>query len=139
MVSFCPNCWKEIAAEAAICPACGAELALADARPFVEKLRRALFHREPETAIRAAWILGELRTDAAVPDLIRILETTPDGYLAEAAAHSLGKIGHPSARPALECAAERGTLRTRLAARAALERVGGATERRSLDECEQDE
>jgi Family of unknown function (DUF6062)/HEAT repeats len=128
MVSFCPNCWNEVGAEAGNCPVCGADLALEDARPFVEKLRRALFHPEPGTASRAAWILGERGEQSAVPDLIRVLETTPDGYLAEAAAASLGTIGDRSALEALERAAEHGTVRTRLAARGALERIGGARE-----------
>jgi HEAT repeat protein len=130
MVSFCSSCWREIDARAAICPACGADLALEDARPFVEKVRRALFHPEPETATRAAWILGELRERAAVPELMRILETTQDGYRAEAAAESLGKIGDASALPALERAAECGSLRTQLAAREALERIRGGGEGR---------
>jgi HEAT repeat protein len=132
MVSFCPNCWREVAAAARSCPACGADLAFEDARPFVDKLRRALFHHEPQTAVRAAWILGERRERTAVTDLVRILETTQDGYLAEAAAESLGKIGDPNALPALERAAEDGGVRTRLAAREALERIcGGPGRRRS--------
>jgi HEAT repeat protein len=128
MVSFCPSCWREIDAGTAVCPACRADLALEDARPFVEKVRRALLHPEPETAIRAAWILGELREKAAAPELMRALETTQDGYLAEAAAESLGKIGDPGALPVLERAAERGSLRTQLAAREALERIRGGGE-----------
>jgi HEAT repeat protein len=128
MISFCPTCWREIDAGTAICPECGADLALEDARPFVEKVRRALFHPEPETTIRAAWILGELREKAAVPELMRALETTQDGYLAEAAAESLGKIGDLAALPVLERAAECGSLRTQLAAREALERIRGGGE-----------
>lgn len=118
---FCPSCWEEISAESVFCPLCGVELSRADAQPFPEKLRLALKHREPETAVRAAWILGERRERSAVAELMAALETARDPYLAEAAAEALGKIGDQRARPALERAAAAGALRVRRAARLALQ------------------
>ncbi len=124
---FCPGCWKEIPASAEDCPFCGARLAALDLEPFVAKLRRALAHPEPQTAARAAWILGERRERQAVPDLVRLLEASADPFLAEAAAEALGTIGDRAALPALRQACAAGPVRVRQAAVRAIERlVGGA-------------
>lgn len=123
MTFFCPKCWKEIPPGQETCPHCGARLAEEDAKPFVEKLRSALRHPEPETAVRAAWILGERQEASAVADLIFVLETSHDGFLAEAAAEALGKVGDPLALPALERASVSGPLRVRRASRLAIERI----------------
>lgn len=122
---FCPQCWKEISPEADRCPHCAARLAEEDAKPFIEKLRSALRHPEPETAVRAAWILGERREASAVTDLIRVLETSADGFLAEAAAVALGKIGDSRALAPLRHAAASGPVRVRRASRRALEHWPG--------------
>ena len=122
MTFFCPKCWKEIPSGRETCPHCGARLAEEDAKPFVEKLRSALRHPEPETAVRAAWILGERGEASAVTDLIYVLETSQDGFLAEAAAEALGKIGDLRSLAALEQASVSGPLRVRRASRIAIER-----------------
>lgn len=123
MVFYCPICWSEISKEEQSCQHCRADLVTADGRPMVEKLCAALRHPEPETAMRAAWILGERREEVAVPELIRILETTQDGFLAEAAAEALGKIRDSRAKAALEHASVNGPLRVRNAAKVALQRL----------------
>ena len=124
---FCPGCWEEIAKEAAHCPSCGADLAAADAEAYATKLIRALRHPEPQTAVRAAWILGERRERSAVDELIRVLEATGDSFLAEAAAEALGKIGDEKALPALTRTSRHGTLRVRRAARRARTRWSATT------------
>ena len=73
--------------------------------------------------MRAAWILGERRETSAVPDLIRVLESARDSFLAEAAAEALGKIGDPAALSALQRAASVGTVRVRNASKQAIERM----------------
>lgn len=123
MTFFCPKCWREIPPASEICPRCGVHLAEEDAKPFVEKLRSALRHPEPETSIRAAWILGERQEASAVMNLIYVLETSQDSFLMEAAAEALGKIGDPSALPALEQAAASGPVRVRTSSRLAIERI----------------
>ncbi len=123
MTFFCPACWSEIGAKGSLCPKCGADLRALDAQSFAEKLRAALHHPEPQTAVRAAWILGERREASGVADLIRTLETTSDSFLAEAAAEALGKIGASEAVPALERAAEHGAIRVRIAAQRAVEQI----------------
>lgn len=123
MTFFCPKCWKEIPSGRETCPHCGARMAEEDAKPFVEKLRSALRHPEPETVIRAAWILGERKEISAVSDLIDVLQTSQDGFLAEAAAEALGKIGDPRALAALEGAAISGSARVRRASRIAIDGI----------------
>ena len=120
MIFYCPICWHEVSAKDERCSHCGSDLNVADARPLVEKLCSALNHPEGETAVRAAWILGERRETEAVPDLIRAVETAADSFVVESAVEALGKIADPRAVACLKEAAERGTARVRLAARKAL-------------------
>jgi len=123
MTYFCPSCWSEIGAEDPNCPHCGAALRAFDAQSFAEKLRGALRHPEPQTAVRAAWTLGERGEKSAVGDLIRALESTQDSFLVEAAAEALGKIGDPAAVPALARVAQQGSVRVRSASKSAIERI----------------
>ena len=131
MTFFCPSCWSEIGPSDLSCPKCGADLRTIDAQSFAEKLRAALKHPEPQTAVRAAWILGERREQSAVDNLIHTLEATKDGFLAEAAAEALGKIGDSAALQALQQAACVGTARVRNASKRAIELVR-AQERKQL-------
>ena len=120
---FCPASWREIPPGISVCTVCRADLIAEDAKPFIEKLRRALNHPEPQTAVRAAWILGERRETVAVDDLIQTLEDTRDIFLAEAAAEALGKIGDPKATESLRHADGTGAVRVRCAARRAILRL----------------
>jgi HEAT repeat protein len=123
MTFYCPICWSEVPKDAATCKHCGADLASADSRPIIEKLCSALLHPEPETAVRAAWILGERRESQAVPELINVVKTATDGFLVEAAAEALGKIADSRALECLRKAAEDGPIRVRIAARDALQTI----------------
>jgi HEAT repeat protein len=124
MISYCVHCWRELPRGAAVCPSCGTDVeALSRDRTYVDKLIAALDHPEPATPVRAAWLLARLRASVAVPALVRVVEETPDPYLAEAAVEALGAIGDPSSRPTLERAAREGALRVREAAERALDRL----------------
>lgn len=118
---FCPQCWNEVPEEAGRCPRCSADLRALDRERFEEKLRRALHHPEPLTAVRAASILGHLRRREAVPFLLRRYRSGADPYLGAAIAGALGRIGGPEAREAiLELLSDRSVIVQR-AARQALE------------------
>lgn len=104
-------------------PALFCRLTPGHSRSFVEKLLSALHHPEPQTAVRVAWILGERHERAAVPDLIRTVETAEDGFLVEAAVEALGKIEAPRALECLKQACQHGPIRVRHAARNAVERI----------------
>ena len=91
---YCPQCWHDFAEGFPRCPNCGSEVHhLLGDRDYVEKLIVALGHPEKETAIRAAWILGNLRDERAVEPLISFVGTTQDVYIACAAVKALGKLG----------------------------------------------
>jgi HEAT repeat protein len=114
-----------VSAEGHKCNRCGADLTAADTRPIVQKLCSALKHPEGETAVRAAWILGERRETQAVPELIRTAEGASDSFVVEAVVEALGKIDDPIAAACLKVAAEEGSARVRIAARKALRKLAG--------------
>lgn len=107
---------------ATVCRRCHAPLVSEGAYPA--KLVAALDHPEPQTAVRAATILGERRERDALPALVRTLERTDDMVLAEAVCRALGCIGDDSAVPALSRALVSGALPVRLAAVRALTAIG---------------
>ena len=127
MIIFCPSCWGECETQEKVCPKCGADLESFDKRGFSEKLISALRHPEPLTAVRAAWILGQIKEKAAVPQLIEVLSSSPDPYLQEAAALALGKIGDSKAADVLaKKLSDSGSyLIVRIASAKALEIIGG--------------
>jgi len=123
-IFYCVECWREMPPEATTCPACGADAErLSSERSYVQKLIAALKHPEPETPVRAAWLLGQLRATEAVPVLTRVVQESPDPYLVEAAVEALGQIGDPTCRATLAWAACEGAVRVRRAAAEALRRL----------------
>ena len=64
----------------------------------MEKLILALKHPEKETPIRVAWLLGQLKDARAVPELINLIKTSEDVYLAREAVTALGEIDTSEAR-----------------------------------------
>jgi HEAT repeat protein len=130
-VFYCAQCWRKLPPGTTICPVCGADVErLSNERSYVQKLIVALDHPEPQTPVRAAWLLGQLRAFEAVPALIRVAQESSDPYLVEAAVEALGQIGDPACRATLERAAHEGALRVRRAAGIALRRLeDGASEK----------
>lgn len=59
-----------------------------------------LEHKNPRLASAAAYALGEIRNEEAVPDLIAALESDR-AHMRRIAAHALGKIGDKRAVPSL--------------------------------------
>ena len=93
MKFFCTRCWQEIGETIACCPHCGANQEQLGQESFVRKLIRALHHPEPETPVRAAYVLGELKAKEAVPELKQVIGNSKDSFLRAAAIRALGKIG----------------------------------------------
>ena len=99
---FCIHCWTIVDAATKLCPACG--LPIEDgATDIVDKYIAALRHPAPETRLRAAWMLGEMRERRAVPALLDLVSARGRGdvYLLTAAIRSLGAIGAAEAVPVL--------------------------------------
>jgi HEAT repeat protein len=127
-IFYCVECWREMPPEATTCPACGADVErLSSERSYIQKLIAALKHPEPETPVRAAWLLGQVRATEAVPALMRVVQESPDPYLVEAAVEALGQIGDPACRATLVWAAREGAVRVRRAAAEALRRLSDVT------------
>jgi HEAT repeat protein len=119
---FCPSCWEEIPEGVTTCPSCGGDIAAADRVAFREKLRRALWHPEPSTARRAAWILGEQGDDGSVEVLLRRYRDGADPYLGREIAEALAAIGGRRARRALDSMLDDRSAIVRRAVRMLLER-----------------
>jgi len=116
---YCPSCWGEVGS-ASTCPACGAELRSFSKESYAEKLIRALHHPEPTVPVRAATILGELGSKAAVEPLIELAVSSADSYIQEAAVVALGHIGDSKALSCLARLSRIGSLRVRIAAERAV-------------------
>lgn len=102
MIYFCPNCWKEIDKDAVVCPYCKADIRAIDRKDYISKLIHALNHPEPETPIRAAEILGNLKVKEAIPELTNLVENNNDLYIKEAGVKALSDIGDKSIIPILK-------------------------------------
>jgi HEAT repeat protein len=97
MTYFCQNCWKEAAPNQSLCIHCGSEQLALSNETFVQKLIRALRHPEPETPIRVAFVLGQLKAVEAITSLIEIASKGTDPYIRAAAIGALGNIEEPRA------------------------------------------
>ena len=76
------------------CPSCGCAIeAYLAGQSYTERLLAALNHPEPETPVRAAYILGMRGDQVAVPFLLTKAEETSDMYLALACLEALSRIG----------------------------------------------
>lgn len=118
---FCPKCWGEVAEDAHFCQHCGVDMdAFWKDRDYVEHLILAIQHPEPQTPIRAAWILGQIRDERAVAPLARLARDTKDVYIARAAVEALGQIGGTAALGFMRSLAEHPAQLVREAVQAAL-------------------
>ena len=96
MVFYCPNCWKAFSGEQQLCPHCAHKISSWGEKGFTDKLLQALSHPEPETAIRAVYLLGEKRTTEAVDTLVRLFWRTKNPFLQSEVVEAIGKIGGDS-------------------------------------------
>lgn len=94
---FCPVCWSENASNKERCPCCGSDIREHEKKGFEDKVINALNHPDRETVLRAAWILGRLKSSRAVKPLIRLFEQTADPYTKAAILASLDQTGKPEA------------------------------------------
>jgi HEAT repeat protein len=102
MTYYCIQCWAEIEKNEMACPHCGADQDGLGRESYVEKLIRALHHPVPETSIRAAHILGSVKSTAAVPALSKLAASNVDPFVRAAAIEALGNIGDATVIPALQ-------------------------------------
>jgi HEAT repeat protein len=119
---FCPFCWNEIKETDKECPYCRSELAGYYSKNFEEKLINALNHPERETARRAAYILGRLKSANAVKKLMELFGLTVDTYIKMEILEALYYIGTDEASAFVRKAAGSDIAVIRRKARELLER-----------------
>ena len=124
MTYYCSSCWSEVGT-VTVCPNCGADLRNLAGETYEQKLIRALRHPEPTVPIRAATILGQLGSQAAVEPLMEIAVSNTDPYIQEAAVVALGRIGDHRAARCLTRLRREGSLRVRNTADQALRILEG--------------
>lgn len=90
---FCPGCWKEIGEGDERCPHCGYALEEGQGLSYEQKLIRALGHPIRENRMMAARILGELKSQAAVPALGSLLGRESDYYVIREVVVALRNVG----------------------------------------------
>ena len=84
-----------------VCPRCGADLSSLDRASYDDKLTRALWHPDGETARRAASLLGARRAFMAVGALVERYHARPDPFLAADIVRALRYIDTAEANKAL--------------------------------------
>jgi HEAT repeat protein len=98
----CPTCWGEVSPRDRTCPYCGCDIdQQCEQSRYLDKLIRALRHPEPETPIRAAWILGKIGDREATSALIDAAEHSSDLFIRKAAIDALGELGDGRSVPAV--------------------------------------
>lgn len=91
---FCPSCWETLEEDQDPCLHCGCKVSdYLQAKSYTQRLIEALNHPEPETPVRAAYILGVRRDREAMPFLVAKAESTKDVYLAMTCLDALARIG----------------------------------------------
>jgi HEAT repeat protein len=103
-------------------------------RPAAPALRRALFDGEGSVRVAAARALGEVGDPSAVPDLVKVAETTSWDTLHAWATYSLVKLGAAEAAQHLTRRLSAGESWQRRWAAGELAKVGGPAALRPLRE-----
>ncbi len=114
---YCPQCWTIITKEEKFCPNCGYEVRLFLESDYEEKLLAALHHTVPERRIMAAQILGIRKSQRALSEFQKIVESgETDYYFLRAVLLAVMKIDHPNCEVILRKALHnRSTLVSELA------------------------
>jgi len=93
MVDFCPNCWGEIRENTRTCPHCQYDLTRYSQLSYEEKLTLALRHPIRENRMLAIQLLGDLRSNSAVPVFSSIIQEENNFYVIREIVRSLRRIG----------------------------------------------
>lgn len=96
---YCPFCSSDFPREEKKCPQCGNDIeGFYRGKNYMDKLTAALYHHEPETRIRAAWILGRIQGEKAFEELKRAAENSDDYFFISSALSAIGQFpSHESA------------------------------------------
>jgi HEAT repeat protein len=101
LTSYCPNCWIETRPDDRTCPGCGFRMAAFDSLGYEGKLLLALKHPIRENRMLAIEILGDIKSQTAVPAFANIIDEEEDPYVLGAIARAIVRIGGHSTRALL--------------------------------------
>ncbi|MER3421778.1 MAG: zinc ribbon domain-containing protein [Chloroflexota bacterium] len=101
---FCTRCWTDADSGMQHCPACGADLAWFDKLSYEDKLIRALRHPVMDHQLMAITVLGQQRSERAVPYLCALLASEDNVYVLREVLLALARIGGPLSEAALAAA-----------------------------------
>jgi HEAT repeat protein len=122
---LCPNCGTTRLPREVVCAQCGFDIRAFEDASFDQKLLIALFHPEPETAVRAAFLLGLRQPPEAAAALERRYHDTGDPFLQREIVAALDRIGGPEAARVLDEAQRHYSMIVRAEALRRLIRRGG--------------
>jgi len=132
---FCPNCWSIVDKNQHACPHCGYILEDFDDLTYEDKLLAALQHPVPERRIMAAHILGNLKSQRALPVFLRIILSGEDNYFfLRSVLLATAKIDHPDRMVILEKASQHSST---LVSKLAIELIAQITRNGSTVEWDQ--
>ncbi|GAB4349081.1 MAG: hypothetical protein OHK0047_43140 [Leptolyngbyaceae cyanobacterium] len=77
---FCPNCWNKVDGKDAVCSHCGFSLTEYSNLSYEKSLILSLHSSIMNNRMIAIQILGELRSQEALPGFKEIIETENDFY-----------------------------------------------------------
>jgi len=93
---YCPNCWTIVTETEKICPICGYILEEFEKMEYEDKLLAALHHPVPERRIMAAQILGDLKSQRALPEFLKIfIGGEQDYFFLRSILLATVKVNHP--------------------------------------------
>jgi hypothetical protein len=108
---YCPNCWISIDKSDKKCPGCGYAIEDFNQLTFEDKLLASLHHSVPERQIMAAQILGNLKSERALVEFRKIIESKENNYfLLRAILLATVKINQPARDIILKIASQHSSI-----------------------------
>jgi HEAT repeat protein len=94
---YCPHCWTILDENDQVCPKCGYVIKDYQELSYEDKLLNALHHPVPERRIIAAQVLGILKSQRALIEFLKILESEEEDYfILRSILLAAAKINHPN-------------------------------------------
>lgn len=104
---YCPKCWTTIEDIELTCPNCGYDMEEFKRLSYEDKLLVALNHPVPERRMMAAQILGNMRSQRALNEFLKIVTSgNTDYYFLRAVLLATAKINHPDRQLILQKASQ---------------------------------
>ena len=105
LIYFCPDCWHEADPVAIRCGRCGTDLTEHLRLPYEQKLLQAVRHPVREARLLAIQLLGQLRSEEALPEWERLLADEADCDLLFEVVHALAELSSHESQVVLRIAA----------------------------------